>query len=88
MKIFVTGQHIQKGKRGTLRSCPIARALKDAGFTHVEVGSDGVRVDGIDLDPPFPPKVRRFVNQFDNGDVVEPFDFPLTGFTPYPTCEE
>jgi hypothetical protein len=79
----VTAEHISRGVPGNRCKCPVALALKvlfpDA--TTVEV--DSVRLvaagdSGELLYRPTPALVRDFVNDFDMGHKVEPFEYPLS----------
>lgn len=87
--IKVEQKHINKGKRGKCRFCPIALALKDRGLTHIFVDADTVsfirtvkhegswytEIAGCDL----PRSARRFIKKFDKEgkNAVKPFNFYL-----------
>lgn len=87
MTINVTQHHIDIGKQQSLDFCPVALAIKDVvGFPWVLV-SPGVvflggviecmRLMGLDKRMPLPEIASRFVEAFDEGDPVAPFQFEL-----------
>ena len=46
MKLKVTMKHIQAGKPTNKGECPLALALKDAGFSYAYVDDRGICADG------------------------------------------
>lgn len=79
MKISVTQEDINEGTPQDCWSCPIARAVQRAtGFDWVEVDGMYVEAGGVPQKScELPAEARRFVNKFDDGRYVEPFDFFL-----------
>jgi len=77
MTITVTQKHIDEAA-GTRQwgHCPIARALKDAGFKRPVVTSTW---DVVTLEKNYelPPRALEFLWQYDNGAQVEPFAFEI-----------
>lgn len=86
IRIKVTQEHIQRGLRNSACSCPIALAMAEhfgddldhndnvvgCGFiTHYEHGT-GKRTSWW-----APPEVERFIDKFDGGGAVSPFEFEL-----------
>lgn len=83
-------QDITKGLQDHRMLCPVARAGRRAckGATFVEVDGAvmdvgyGTKDDRLQhFQAKLPEAARRFIRQFDNGDVVMPATFALT-FTP------
>ena len=76
MLIEVTAEDIKKGEQGNCWRCPIALALIRA-FRTDDVAAPGpyARINHERLD--LPNEVRRFIDDFDNGDEVSPFTFEL-----------
>jgi hypothetical protein len=79
MKIKVTQDHIDNGSIDP-RACPVALAIREAGFPKACVLSVQVWLDpnqttrsAIKL----PRHTRHFIEAFDEGDHVEPFEFDL-----------
>lgn len=79
MKIKVTKHHIYKGSLGNCYECPIALALKHAGFTNVWVVDLDLQVyyNGRNRILPTPQSCYDFIHNFDKGQDVEPFEFEL-----------
>lgn len=80
--IQVTQKHINKGKKQAYDRCPVALAVKDAGYSYAEV--DQVTIEfGYELwnySSMVPPRsVKRFVRKFDEKGRkhVKPFNFFL-----------
>lgn len=80
VKIKVTEEHIEAGKRGDCSACPIALAVLDA----VMVPAMRANISGLVLNcsagqyisyAESPPKVARFIGDFDRGNHVNPFTF-------------
>lgn len=74
MKIKVERRHIQKGKRADCYKCPVALALKEAGYKGVEVGDGFVEFDGITYNMR---RGTRFIRRFDNNLSVKPTTIEL-----------
>ncbi len=81
MKIQVTKECIEKGQRKSKSCCPIALALKEAGYRLPLVGSRVAtfRIAGTELRQRvfLPAGARDFVEAFDSGLDVEPTVFEL-----------
>ena len=80
IEVSVTETRIAKGRPGCGYACPIALALRGAGFRKAEVYGykvwfDGRRDSGRTRLLPSP--ARRFVERFDSGKSVRPFTFKL-----------
>ena len=78
MKINVTQEHIDNGKRMDPFCCPVALALKDQRIVH-----DGVGANEIDLNYRFircPEPLRKFINDFDGERKVQPQVFDVDIF--------
>jgi len=80
MKIEVTQEHINKGKRKNCYRCPVALAIESAiPDSWVSVGWQTITVD---KDQQYatqrtPTAVTEFINKFDRRKKVEPFEFVL-----------
>ena len=76
MRIVVKQEHIKSGIHKSPISCPIARAVREAfgvddvGATHYSIYVAGKRYE-------VPDSVQSFIKRFDDGEVVEPFEFEL-----------
>ena len=83
MKIKVTQDNIDAGKRCTSNFCPVALAFHDAGFPLAVVGPQDVCLDKGDTATLrlLPAEAQNFVGHFDRGDEVEPFEFEVRGLT-------
>lgn len=57
-------------------TCPIAVALACMGFADSLVGEDRVELDA-GCNSQLPPSARRFIEDYDNGEPVNPFTFNL-----------
>ena len=80
MRISVTDSHILLGRKGVAQSCPVALAMAAVGYAGAAVGRVSVRFregDGIVV-LPLPDDVTAFVDAFDLGEPVGPFEFHLT----------
>lgn len=78
MKIEVTQEDIEKGKRGSKCYCPIALALMRAQPTRcVSVGALTVALDLPRVCLNLPHRVRCWIYDFDSGEAVAPFEFDL-----------
>ena len=79
VKVNVTQNHIQRGRRSNSNYCPIALALKETlGLKTVSV-SDGVLFGGgyERLRVQLPLHARKFIRAFDDKKAVKPFSFTL-----------
>ena len=86
MKITVTQEHIDRGREQmrvalTCRTCPVAQALRDAGFNDVRVYRDEIYLWTHRWKSPFrsiatPPEVATWIHKFDMGHA-HPFEFHL-----------
>lgn len=76
MKIKVKQKHIDAGKRWYTGNCPVALAIKEVYKTDVWVYSDSIRIADNSLE--IPDAVKGFVNAFDSGKPVSPFEFELS----------
>jgi hypothetical protein len=82
LKIEVTAEDIQNGMPGWCGKCPVALAVRRAlgGFVKREVASVGVSYAAVYVDSRIhmlPSDARMFVQNFDEGEPVEPFDFEI-----------
>ena len=76
-KIQVTQEHINKGKRMKACECPVALAIRDKTKWIPDVSSLIVTFPGT-LDTEWlPAKAAEFVNAFDSGNPVKPFEFEM-----------
>lgn len=73
LKIKVSRVHIKKGKKGSTKSCPIARAIRSLGYKNIAVSSCDIQINDHVYD--IPDKVSDFIEQFDDGKEVKPFEF-------------
>ncbi len=79
MIVEVTQEDIKRGAPRSERACPIALALRRAGFEDVEVMPDLVLADGRTSGRVYslPRSAQRFIHRLDWGDPVKPFRFRL-----------
>ena len=82
--VSVTTDDIAKGKRLSTRCCPVALAIRRSLRKRVTVGVDSAAIyrkrvadDNIIATAKFPAEVTRFIYDFDDKRVVQPFDFVL-----------
>lgn len=83
--IHVTKEHIKAARTDagyTSFSCPVARAVESAGLSNngTRVTVSSIQLNYYDFNSqrvPAPRSVRRFVNRFDQGKPVQPFNFYL-----------
>ena len=81
-RIVVTADDIRKGERKSYCDCPVARAVKRAFHVkrgrNVTVRHEGIFVGGVTdsrLWVGVPPReVERFLERFDQGKAVRPFE--------------
>lgn len=79
MNINVTQEDINQGKRSRCFECPIALAMSRVfGFSVGSLGHEVFRPSNRDATLGLiPPEAMRFMRDFDNGSVVQPFMFEL-----------
>jgi hypothetical protein len=92
MRIKVKAKHIKEGKQCSTKTCPVALALRDAGYQHIEVGSETVEIKmrkGKKVDHftgTLPKRAVRFIDKFDRANETDrkkmisqfkPFEFTL-----------
>lgn len=80
VRIEVTQEDIDQGKRGDARACPIALAAQRAGVElrayslSYDIYRDGQRTQKV---IPWPPGVTGWMDRFDRGEYVPPLTFTL-----------
>jgi hypothetical protein len=94
MKIMVTREDIEGGRRYDPVRCPVARALRRAGMVFFTVMESAVRLRDEDEHGGLlvlPGSVQNWIRDFDRGEPVEPMHFelealwdPPRGFVPKP----
>lgn len=74
MRVDVTAEDIEKGKRRDASQCPVALALSRTagGLWFV---SDDAWESGTGLERDLPNEVHQFIDDFDAGLPAEPFSF-------------
>lgn len=84
MKINVTATDIKRGEPLCSDNCPIARAIKRKLRKPVDVNVNGPvmvgmvgRCENVKVIGRLPPEARKFADDFDLGNLVEPFKFDL-----------
>lgn len=75
MKIVVTQQDIDAGRKFCARECAIALAMKRAGFNFEKLFGTVIVIDG--KDHPLPEELTVKINEFDDGNLT-PFEFEWT----------
>lgn len=88
--IRVTAEHIEQGERNNPMACPIALAIIEQHWREAEVDvidghayASGDSVGPADyLKADLSDEADDFVNAFDKGEAVQPFEFPLTWVDP------
>lgn len=76
MKIKVTKEHIDKGVKGSWDCCPIALAIKEQlNIESIEVNDELISTQERDYRTPL--SCVNFMEKFDEGDPVTPFEFEL-----------
>jgi hypothetical protein len=72
--IIVTQKDIQSGRRRHYRLCPIAFAVgREYGTDDIHVTNRVIKIGNEAFN--MPRSARRFVQRFDNGKPVKPFNF-------------
>lgn len=76
--IQVTADHIARGIRKMCTCCPVALALRDAGYPHAEAGVDDLYLSRELGAIPIPPECANFIPAFDEGcPDLQPFSFQI-----------
>jgi hypothetical protein len=77
MKVAVTAEDITKGMPGDFRECPIALALNRTTNQSWFVGTTTAWRKGSPTgdDVQLGDSVRAFIDRYDSGEVVDPFEF-------------
>jgi hypothetical protein len=75
MLINVTQEHIDKGKRGSVIFCPVARAVREVFGDGVVASGAGILIKGYHHHVPH--IVQEFMQNFDTTKPVKPFSFEL-----------
>lgn len=73
--IQVTAAHIAAGEKGSLVSCPIAKAFQAAGYEAVDIGGAMMRAgqpDGWRIQAKTGATAKQFMERFDEGSLVTP----------------
>lgn len=78
-RIRVTAKDICEGIPGVPELCPVAKALKRAGFEEATVGPRFFKTKkgGFEFQYLTPPEVSEFLYRFDRGGSVDPFSFNI-----------
>lgn len=77
MKIKVTQEHIDKGTDNEPELCPVALAIKEVFGMWAFVSVSECSIIVADRILFVPTSVHDFVERFDNGYTVDPFEFEL-----------
>jgi hypothetical protein len=79
IRVVVTADDIERGKRCDLWSCPIALALFRVTGAKWEVGDHSASEIGRvrETEVELPDAAASFVRDYDNGEFPEPFEFEL-----------
>lgn len=72
--IKVKRKHIINGRRGSCKVCPIAKALVEQ-FDTTMVNVDGEFAQVNLVSSKLPRSASRFIDRFDDGKKVKPFNF-------------
>jgi len=73
--IEVKQEHLNKGKKHKCNECPVALALKDAGFSGVNVTYFSATLNGTYV--PLSKTVESYIKAFDADKPVSPFTFQV-----------
>ena len=76
MRIQVTQKHIDEGKKDHCFLCPVALALRDAGFGRPEVTVNRLYLLGAGCFA-LPDAAKTWIQDFDYGEPVQPFAFEV-----------
>lgn len=79
MRVCVSQENIDDGAHGDGMYCPIANAFQDIGAVFVDVhGCVSVEFDGgVLMEGDLPLAACDFIDAFDWGEAVEPFEFDI-----------
>lgn len=77
MKFKISQRHISEGKPDDPCGCAIALAVEEQLHCPIYVGTSILCTEGQEF--PLPPNARAFIQRYDNGLPVEPFEFSLAG---------
>jgi len=77
IRISVTAEDINNGVRKDCTACPIALAMVRAGLFHPMARPRTLRW-GLNKPVPTPNVAADFMDEFDHGQSVEPFEFTIT----------
>jgi hypothetical protein len=79
LKIDVTHEDIQNGRRNDCFACPVALAFKRAGFDHPYVWYTSVwEYEGSkNRKAILPDSAREFIDAYDTGLILDPFSFEV-----------
>lgn len=81
MIVWVTENHIRKGKECNSGNCPVALALRAVGFAGPKVdGEYFSTLYGLGADIKLPKKVRKFIDRFDRRHELK---LAKTSFRPF-----
>lgn len=79
-KVKVTAEHIKKGLKEDPCNCPIALALKDAGYKEVLVRGSEIEFDstnGYAICIAAGTRIDLFIDDFDSGTKVKPMTISM-----------
>ena len=76
-KITVTRRDIERGKKGSPNSCPVALAVKRLGHKNVGVGLCSISWSGMPV-AIMSMTAQYFIERFDSGKPVKPFSFTVS----------
>lgn len=85
MIINVTAQHIANGRRASIGGCPVALALQQYFPLATVAGPYFRTVAGNSPEINLPDYVTTFIEKFDEGKPVEPFNFLIPDNLEAPT---
>lgn len=83
MLIRVTQEDIDHGQRGFCATCPVALAATRAAGREIRIGYSTWLAGTVtgwlqgERSGPLPKAVSEFIDRFDAGDPVQPFEFEL-----------
>ena len=82
-KILVRKSHINNGSCGDPYKCPVALALKAAGFKGPQVLAEDAEFEkkGLRYIANLPKRIQNFIDNFDGGKLVKPTSFVLRANT-------
>lgn len=77
MRIEVTQEHIDEGKKGSCACCPIALAAEAVGMDRPLVMRSSILLMELDIIYRLPQIAKDFITTFDHGGPVQPFSFEV-----------